>query len=90
MDTHLKIILHLKKQQKKFRRKQRPTQGFEWQSCLNKVGIYLFANKAWGGGTPKILIDILWCQNFMRLKFQSYEFYIWGLLKAEFVDFFEN
>jgi hypothetical protein len=36
---------------------------------LIRLGIYVFVNKARGGGSPKIFINTLWCHNYMTVKF---------------------
>ncbi len=48
------------------------------QSCFNKVWRLLVAR---GVGAPNFFIHILWCHNYIRLKFRSYECNIWGSLK---------
>ncbi len=40
---------------------------------LIRLGIYVFVNKARGGGSPKFFINTLWCHNYMKLKFV----YLW-------------
>jgi hypothetical protein len=65
-----------------------------WDEVLYKVvlirlGIYFFVNKARGDGSPKFFIHTLWCHNYMRLKFQSYDFNIRGSIKTLFTPFFE-
>jgi hypothetical protein len=41
---------------------------------LIRLDVYLIVNRASGGGSPKFFIHTLLCQNYMRLKFDSYEF----------------
>ncbi len=57
---------------------------------LIRLAIYLFVNKAIRGGSPKIFIHTQWCHNYMRLGFHSFEFVIWGSLKAIFIHFLMN
>ncbi len=40
---------------------------------LIRLGIYVFVNKARGGGSPKFFISTLWCHNYMTVKFV----YLW-------------
>ncbi len=40
---------------------------------LIRLGIYVFVNKARGGGGPKFFIKTLWCHNYMTVKFV----YLW-------------
>jgi hypothetical protein len=57
---------------------------------LIRLGIYSLINKARKGGSPKFFIHTLWCYNYMRLKFHSYEFNIWGSLKQYLFPFLKT
>ena len=60
------------------------------QSSYYKVGHLLACKQIKRGGSPKFFIRTLWCHNYMRLKFRSYKFDIWGALKAVFIHFLEK
>jgi len=55
---------------------------YETKGVLIRLGIYLLVNKSRVGGSPQIVIHTLICHNYVRLKFHSFEFLIWALLKA--------
>ncbi len=55
---------------------------------LIRFGIYFIVNKARGDRSPNFFIHTLWCRNYMRLKFHSYD--IRTSLKAVSIHFFEK
>jgi hypothetical protein len=52
---------------------------------LIRLGIYLLVNKARGGGCAENFIRTFKCWDYMRLKFNYFEFTIWAALKAIFL-----